>query len=171
MWHATYTQGNWGDSRLLVVGNQIINLTFDPSFKCPNGSCEPILNIYVPRAFQWYKEFLNPMGFDSYNRILNIQESIGIPTPKMEAHLGGWRFIPSHFPTLLGAWDVTLELLSWPTPLQTLVQVASPRLGLRQEVNLTWSLLIYTCFNASPHIYSWSIFFNWVKKFNNVTNF
>jgi hypothetical protein len=60
MWHATWTQGNQGDSRLLVVGSQIANLTPDPSFghnlcfEDPNGSCEPILNIYVPRAFPWY---------------------------------------------------------------------------------------------------------------------
>jgi len=43
------------------VGSQIANLTFDLSFghnlcfKCPNGSCEPILDIYVSIAFQWYK--------------------------------------------------------------------------------------------------------------------
>jgi hypothetical protein len=57
MSHATCMQGNRGDSRLLVVENQIANLISDPSFghnlcfKCPNGSCEPILDIYVPRDF------------------------------------------------------------------------------------------------------------------------
>jgi hypothetical protein len=41
--HATCTQGNWVDSRLLVVGSQITNLTLGLSFghnlcfKCPNG--------------------------------------------------------------------------------------------------------------------------------------
>jgi hypothetical protein len=51
MWHATCMQGNQGNSGLLVVGNQIANLTPGPSFghnlcfKYPNGSCEPILNI------------------------------------------------------------------------------------------------------------------------------
>jgi hypothetical protein len=51
MSHATWTWENWGDSWLLVVGNQIANLTPGPSFgynlcfKCPNGSCEPILDI------------------------------------------------------------------------------------------------------------------------------
>ncbi len=50
-WHTTFTQGNQGNYRLLVVGSQIGNLTFDPSlgnnlcFKYPNGSCEPILDI------------------------------------------------------------------------------------------------------------------------------
>jgi len=43
MLHITWTQGNWGDSQLLVVGSQIANLIPDPSFghnlcfKCPNG--------------------------------------------------------------------------------------------------------------------------------------
>jgi hypothetical protein len=51
MWHTTYTQGNQGDSWLLVVKNQIVNLTIDLyfghnlCFKCPNGSCKPILDI------------------------------------------------------------------------------------------------------------------------------
>jgi len=42
----------------LVVGSQIGNLILDLSFghnfcfKCPNGLCKPILEIYVPRAFQ-----------------------------------------------------------------------------------------------------------------------
>jgi len=35
------------------------------------------------------------MGFDSYNRSLNIQKFIGTPTPKVGAHLGMWGFIPS----------------------------------------------------------------------------
>ncbi len=57
MWHATYTQGNRGDSRLLVVGSQTANLTprlsfaHNLRFKYPNGLCEPILGIYVPRSF------------------------------------------------------------------------------------------------------------------------
>jgi hypothetical protein len=46
------------DSRLFVAGSQIANLTPDPSFahnlgcKCPNGSCEAILDIYTSRPFQ-----------------------------------------------------------------------------------------------------------------------
>jgi hypothetical protein len=58
MWNATYTQGNQGDSWFLVIKSQIGNLTPGPSFghnlcfRYPNGSCEPILDIYVPKAFQ-----------------------------------------------------------------------------------------------------------------------
>jgi hypothetical protein len=32
MWHATYTQGNQGDSKLLMISSQIANLTPDLSF-------------------------------------------------------------------------------------------------------------------------------------------
>jgi hypothetical protein len=64
MWHATYTQVNQGDTWLLVVRSQIGSLIPGPSFghklffKHSNGSCEPILDIYVFRAFQWYRFFL-----------------------------------------------------------------------------------------------------------------
>jgi hypothetical protein len=87
-----------------VVGSQIANLTFDLSFgfnlcfRCPNGSCEPILDIYVLRNFQWYKELFNPMGFDPCNCSLKIRESIETPTPKVGVHLGVWRFDSHTFP-------------------------------------------------------------------------
>jgi hypothetical protein len=140
MWHATYTQGSQGDAQLLMVESQSDNLIFCPSFAhnwCfnhPNGSCEPILNIYVPRAFQWYKELHNPMGFDPCNHFLKIWKSIRTPTPKVRAHLGVWRFIHSHSPTLLGTWDVILRLPSWPASLQALALVANPRLGLQHNL-------------------------------------
>jgi hypothetical protein len=70
--------------------------------KCPNRSCEPILNIYVAIAFQWYKELFNPMGFDPWNWLLKIWESTKTPTPKVETPLRVWGFIPSHFPSLSG---------------------------------------------------------------------
>jgi hypothetical protein len=49
--HATCTQGHWVDSRLFVVGSQTASLIPDlffyhnVCFKCPNGSCKPILDI------------------------------------------------------------------------------------------------------------------------------
>jgi hypothetical protein len=49
------------------------------------------------------------MGFDPYNYSLKIQESIETPTPKVGAHLGVWKFIPSHSPKFPGAWNVTLS--------------------------------------------------------------
>jgi len=125
-----------------VVQNQIVNLIFSPSFdynlcvKCPNGSCEHILNIYVPRSFQWYKELFNPMGFDPYNFSLKIWESIGIPTPKVGADLGLWRFIPSHSLALPKAWNVTPRLHTWPTPSQALALVTNLRLRLWHQQSL-----------------------------------
>jgi hypothetical protein len=111
-------------------------MTLDPSFdhnlcfKYPNGSCEPILNIYILRGFHWYDELFNLMNFDPCNRLLKIRESIGSPIPKVGAHLGVCQFIPSHSSTLLGAWNVTPGLHSWPAHLQAFAFVASPRLGL-----------------------------------------
>jgi hypothetical protein len=64
-----------------MVRSQIANLTFGPSFghnlclKCPNGSCEPILDIYGPKAFKWYRELFNPMGFDPLQL---LYEDLGI---------------------------------------------------------------------------------------------
>ncbi len=109
MFHATCTLGNQGDSRFLVVRNQIANLTPNLSFrhnlcfKCPNGSCKTILDIYIPRDFQWYKDFFNPMGFDPYNVFLKIWESIATPILKVGAHLGVWRFISFTLSYTLGS--------------------------------------------------------------------
>jgi hypothetical protein len=63
--------------------------------KCPNGSCEPILNIYILTIFRWYMKVFNPMGFGPCNHSLKIWESVGTLTPKVGAHLGVWGFIPS----------------------------------------------------------------------------
>jgi hypothetical protein len=82
------------DSRLLVVGSQIANLTPGPSFahnlclRCPNEQCEPILDIYVSRAFQRYQERNNSLRFDPSTRTLEFRESTGTPFPKMGVALG-----------------------------------------------------------------------------------
>jgi len=77
------------------------------------------------------------MGFDPCNYFMKIQESIGTPTPKMGAHLGVWGFIPSHFPTLPGAWDVTPRLPLGPHP-------CSPCLGHKPKAKVaTIRLSIY----------------------------
>jgi hypothetical protein len=126
MWHATFTQENWVNSWLLVVGSQTTNLTPDLSFghnlcfKCPNELGEPILDIYVSTSFQWYKECFNPLVFDPCNRPLKIQESTGTPTPKMGVHLGVWRFFPSHSFAFPGAWDATPGLSLGPHPCKPL---------------------------------------------------
>jgi len=150
IWHATYTQEKQGDSQLLVVENQIGNLTPGPSFghnlcfNFSNGSCEPILDIYVPKAFQWYEELFNPMGFDPGSHNLKIWESIGTLTPEVGVHLRVWKFIPSHSPTLPRAWNVTPKLHSWPAPLQALILITNLRLGLQHQVItiFTWNIVV-----------------------------
>jgi len=88
-------QGSRVDSQLLVVGSQIANLTPNLSFghnlcfKCPNGSCELILGIFVSINFQWYKEFFNLLSFDPWNYFLKIQESIGTSNSQSESSFGG----------------------------------------------------------------------------------
>jgi hypothetical protein len=85
--HSTWWHRIWVDSQLLVVGSQTVNLTPDLSFahnlgyKCPNGSWEAILDIYISRPFQRYKEQLNARCFDPYNRLLSFRESRKTPTP------------------------------------------------------------------------------------------
>jgi len=83
MWHVVYSRVNRVDSWLFLVRSQIDNLTPDPSFghnlcfSCPNEQCEPILDIYFPRAFQWCKKRHKLLSFDPSNRSLKFREFIG----------------------------------------------------------------------------------------------
>jgi hypothetical protein len=137
MLHTTYTQGNHGDSWLLVVRSQITNLTPNPSFGhnvyflCLNGSCKLILYIYISRVFQKHKELFNPMVLTLAIVLWKFKSPSGLQLPKWELILGVWGFIPSHSPTFSGAWNVTPMLHSWPIPSQTLALIMSPRLRLR----------------------------------------
>ncbi len=75
-----FVKGRWEevDSRLLVVGSQIVKLTPDSSFahnlgcRCPNGSCKAILDIYTSRPFQRPQEHSNTRRFDPCNRALSF---------------------------------------------------------------------------------------------------
>ncbi len=93
--HFTCMHQDRVDSRLLVVESQIANLTFGPSFdhnlccRCPNGSCEAILDIYTSRPFQRYKEHLNARCFDPCNRTLKFWKSRR--TPKSHFRECEWR--------------------------------------------------------------------------------
>jgi hypothetical protein len=111
MWHVTCTYENLGDSSLLMVVNQIANLTLDLffghnlCFKYSNGLCEPILNIFVLKKFQWYKKIFNPMNFDPCNYLLIFFESIKTPIPNMGIHLGVHLRVWGLFPhILLHSW-------------------------------------------------------------------
>ncbi len=138
MSHVICSQVNRIDSWLFLVGSQTGSLTPGPSFghnlwfRCPNEQCEPILDIYVPRDFQWYKERHKPLSLDPSNCSLKFWESTGTPSPKMGAALGVWGFTPSHFLTLSGVCDVAHGLPLGPHPRNPFALVANPKLGLRQ---------------------------------------
>jgi hypothetical protein len=120
------------DSRLLVVGNQTINLTpilsfgHNLCFRCPNGRCKHISDIYVSISFQWYKKLFNAMGFDPCNCALKVWES----NSQHGSSLGSVRVHSLTLFALLGACDLTLKFFFWPATLQPLALVSSPRLGL-----------------------------------------
>ncbi len=141
MWHATYMQGNYGDSWLLVVGSQIGN-SFGHNLCCkyPNGSCKPIVEIYVSRFFQWYKELFNPMKFDLWNCPLKIWEPIGTPAPKVGAHLGVCGFIPlvSYIPGSMKC-DSRVSLLA--------CTFASPRFGHEPKAKVATIKFLNPIFN------------------------
>jgi hypothetical protein len=89
MSHSSCRRRNRVDSWLLVVGSQIASLTPGPSFahnlgwRCPNGSCKAILDIYTSRPFQRYRKHPDARCFDPCNQALNFRES--------------WRTPSSHF--------------------------------------------------------------------------
>jgi hypothetical protein len=118
MLHTTYMQDNWGDSWLLVVGSQIGNFIPGPSFghnlclKCPNESCELILDIYVPRASNDSRNFIIQWVLTPAIALWIFKNWSRHQLHKVGAHLGVGGFIPSHSPTLPGAWNVTPALLS-----------------------------------------------------------
>ncbi len=84
--HSICTHQDRVDSRLFVVGSQIIILILDPSFghnlccKCPNGSCEAIFDIYTSRSFQRYKEHLKAKCFALFCWALKLRESRRTPS-------------------------------------------------------------------------------------------
>jgi hypothetical protein len=82
------------DSWLLVVGSQTASLTPGPSFahnlgyRCPNGQCEVIFDIYASRPIQWHQKHLNERCFGPCCRTLNIRESRRTPSPHFFRVLG-----------------------------------------------------------------------------------
>jgi hypothetical protein len=152
MLHAFYSQENRVDSQLFLIKSQTGSLTFDPSFghnlcfKCSNEQYKSILDIYIPRTFQWYNEHHKPWSFDSWNRSLKFQESTGTPSPKVGVVLGVWGLTPSYSLTLsytpgsvwcdsrASFWPASLwpfcfdfRAPTWPTPLQPLCLGHEPK--------------------------------------------
>ncbi len=122
MLHVSCTQVNRVDSRLLVVGSQIANLTPGHSFahnlcyRCPNEQWEPILDIYTSIAFQWYKELLEASSFDPLNRALKIWESFRDSNSQHGSSLGSVRVHSLTLFALPGACEVLPSLPLGPQP-------------------------------------------------------
>ncbi len=99
MSHSPIARRNRVDSRLFVLGSQTGNLTPNPSFahnfscRCPNDSCEAILDISISRPFQWHQEHFNERCFDPCNQALSFRESRRTPSPQLwecEFHPHTW---------------------------------------------------------------------------------
>ncbi len=162
MLHSTCT--HWGrvDSWLLMVRSQTTSLIFSLSFchnlcfRCSNGSCKPIFDIYTSIAFQWYKQCFNARCFDPWNQTQKFWESRRTPSPHFEnvrvilplfqsrvatrdsnsqhwSSLGSVRVHALTLFALPGIGDATPGSLSWPAHLQPLALVVSPRSGLQQK--------------------------------------
>ncbi len=141
MWHATCKHVIQGDYWILVVGNQIDTLTSDLSFghnlfcKYSNGSWYPILDIYILKYFQWYKEILNPMNFEPSNCSLKIWDSVRIPNSQSGSPLGSvWAHSITLFHTP-GSVNVTAKLHSWLAPFHALA-FQYPFLGYEPKVRV-----------------------------------
>jgi hypothetical protein len=145
-----------------LVGNQIGCLIPDPSFghnlcfRSLNEQCKPILDMYVSRAFQWYKEHCKPLRFDPSNCFLKFWESTRTPSPEVGVALRVWVFTPSHFFTFSRVCDVTPRLplgphpcnafaltfklpSSWPTTLQPLCLGHEPKARFATETVLAYT--------------------------------
>jgi hypothetical protein len=138
MWHTFCTHVTQGDFWLLMVKNQIDILTLDPSFsynlcyKYSNRSCKPILNIYVLKTFQWYKEIFNQMNFDLSNFSLKNLKVYQDFNSQNESPFGN---VWAHSLTLSytsKSVNVTIGLHSRPTPFHGLALFVNLRLGLWQ---------------------------------------
>jgi len=129
MSHALCNQVNRVESRLFLARSQTGNLTTGLSFgdnlyfKRLNEQCKTILDIYIWRAFQWYKECHKPLNFDPWNRSLKFRESTRTPSPKVGVALGMWGFTPSYsltFSYTPGSMWCDSRASSWPAPLRPL---------------------------------------------------
>jgi len=162
MWHATYTQVNQGNSWLLMVKSQIHNLISNLSFghnlflRYPNGSCEPILNIYVLKNFPCYKKLFNPMSFDPYNRSFKIW-SVHLDSNSQSGNSFG--SVEGSFPHIfLHSRKHEMWLPGFTLSPRTFVSpylCHDPRLGLQHSPSLEEEV------NVLTHIYNLFLQCNW----------
>ncbi len=136
------------DSRLFLVGSQTGISTPGPSFghnlcfRCPNEQCEPILDIYVRKDFQWYKERHKTLSFDPSNRSLKFWESIGSPSPKAGVALGVWGFTPGTLSYTLGSPWCDSRASLWPAPLQPFCLGREPKARVMTIVVVPFTILV-----------------------------
>jgi hypothetical protein len=79
------------------------------------------------------------MSFDPCNCALKIRKSIWDSNSQHGSSLGSVRVHSLTLFAILGTCDVTLRSFSWPTTLQPLALVGSPRLGLQHEMHVNAS--------------------------------
>jgi hypothetical protein len=136
--HSNCTRQDWVDSRLLVVGSQTTSLTPSLSFdhnlccRCPNGSCEAILDIYISGPFQRYKEHLDARCFDPCNHVLSFWESRR--TPKSHFRECEWR---PHTSLKVGLRHMSSKLISY-----LLSNLINYLIGYLHNIGLLCSLFI-----------------------------
>jgi len=76
-------------------------------YRCPNGPCKPIFDIYISIAFQWYKKHPNARCFwplQSNSETLGVSEDSQVPISGMwvssshslKVKLRHWQFRDSH---------------------------------------------------------------------------
>jgi hypothetical protein len=81
--YSIWTHRGQVDSRLFVVESQSVSLTPNPSFdhnvcfRCLNGSCKAIFDIYTSRPFQRYKEHLKARCLTSAIELWNCESPRG----------------------------------------------------------------------------------------------
>jgi hypothetical protein len=108
LWHATCTQGNRCNSRLLMVRNQTTNLTPDfffghnLCFKNPNGLHKPILDIYVPKLSNDIKNFLIEWVLTPTISLWKFESPLGFQLLKWELI---WECGGSFLHNLLHSWE------------------------------------------------------------------
>jgi hypothetical protein len=134
MSHALRRQVNWVDSWLFMVRNQIGNLTPNLSFghnlcfKCPNEQCKPILA-------STFQDLSNDIKNATSHWVLTPEIALwSFGSPKWTHHGSSLENLKVDSFTLFAlprTCDVIPGSPTWPTTLQPLVLVASPKLGLQ----------------------------------------
>jgi hypothetical protein len=125
MSHVTCTQGNRVDSWLLMVGNQIANLTpilsfgHNLCFRCPNGWCEPFQTSTFQELSNDIRNALSHWVLTPAIVLWRFGSPSGLQFPKWNP-LGVWGFIPSHPLTLPAICCVTSGFLLGSQPCKPL---------------------------------------------------